>query len=100
MSARIPMAVVACLLACMTSKVSAADGGFMTRCHGESGGARWAITDGDFSFEACKARVIDCTGNANAVVHYENMGPVLVPYPAKSCTVKFPGAAASAPKKP
>jgi hypothetical protein len=91
------MALAVCLIAGFSTGASAADGGILTRCHGESSGQRWAITDGNFSFEVCKARVIDCTGNANATVHYENMGPVLVPYPVKTCTSRVPGGA-PAPK--
>lgn len=93
------MFIAVCSAASFMPAAMAADGGFMTRCHGESGGKRWAVVGGDFSHEACKARVIDCTGNANAVVHYENMGPVLVPYPATSCVPRLSGRPASAPRK-
>lgn len=63
--------------------------GVWTQCWGISGGINWVITDGSFSFEVCKARVIDCTGNPNATVKYESR-PVVIPTPLKTCTSRLP----------
>jgi len=70
--------------------------GIMTRCYGLSDGKSWVVTDGDFSFESCKAKVIKCTGDANARVFYETPNPVLVQAPLKLCPAGLSAAETSA----